>query len=71
MSGPPLRARSEEALQRVLEQVSGQIPVVSAGGITGPDDVKRRVDMGAALVQVYTALVYRGPGLVKDLLRAL
>jgi dihydroorotate dehydrogenase len=71
LSGPPLRARSEAALQGVLEQVSGEVPVVSAGGISGPDDVKRRMDMGAALVQVYTALVYRGPGLVKSLLRAL
>jgi dihydroorotate dehydrogenase len=70
LSGPPLRERSEAALQRVLKQVSSQVPVVSAGGISGPDDVKRRMDMGAALVQVYTGLVYRGPGLVKNLLRA-
>jgi dihydroorotate dehydrogenase len=70
LSGPPLRARSEAALQRVLEQVSGEVPVVSAGGISNADDVKRRLDMGAALVQVYTGLVYRGPGLVKNLLRA-
>jgi len=71
LSGPPLRARSEATLQRVLEHVSGQGPVVSAGGISGPDDVKRRMDMGAALVQVYTGLVYKGPGLVKSLVRAL
>ena len=71
LSGPPLRARSEATLQRVLKQVSGQVPVVSTGGISSPDDVKRRMDMGAALVQIYTGLVYQGPGLVKNLLRAL
>jgi dihydroorotate dehydrogenase len=34
-----------------------------------PDDAKRRLDMGAALVQIYTGLIYRGPALVQDILR--
>ena len=71
LSGPPIRDRSEAALKRVLERVSSQVPVVSAGGISGADDVKRRLDMGAALVQLYTGLVYRGPGIVKEIVRAL
>jgi dihydroorotate dehydrogenase len=49
--------------------VNGEIPIVSAGGIMTPQDAKRRLDMGAALVQVYTGLIYRGPGLVKEILR--
>jgi dihydroorotate dehydrogenase len=36
-----------------------------------PDDAKRRLDNGATLVQVYTGLIYRGPGLVKEIMRAL
>jgi dihydroorotate dehydrogenase len=36
-----------------------------------PEDAKRRLEMGAALVQVYTGLVYRGPGLVQEIVRAL
>jgi len=71
LSGPPLRDRSEAALKRVLQLVSGELAVVSAGGISGPDDVKRRLDMGAALVQIFTGLIYRGPGLVKQSLHAL
>jgi dihydroorotate dehydrogenase len=71
LSGPPLRERSEWALRRVLQRVSGALPVVSAGGIAGPDDAKRRLNMGAALVQLYTGLVYRGPGLVKQIVRSL
>ena len=71
LRGPPLRGRSEAALQRVLQLVAGELAVVSAGGISGPDDVKRRLDMGAALAQIYTGLVYRGPGLVKQSLQAL
>jgi dihydroorotate dehydrogenase len=70
LSGAPLRDRSETALRRVLQHVAGEVPVISAGGVSNPDDVKRRMDMGAALVQVYTGLVYRGPGLVKSLLRS-
>ncbi len=71
LSGLPLRERSEAALRRVVQRVAGAIPVVSVGGIAGPDDVKRRLDMGAALVQIYSGLVYRGPGLVKQIVRAL
>jgi len=71
LSGAPLRVRSEAVLQRVVRGVAGEIAVVSAGGISGPEDVKRRLDIGAALVQIYTGLIYRGPGLVKRMVRAL
>ena len=71
LSGTPLRVRSEEVLHQIVKRVGGQIPVVSVGGIMSPEDAKRRVDMGAALVQVYTGLIYRGPGLVKEIVKAL
>jgi dihydroorotate dehydrogenase len=70
LSGSPLRVKSEAVLRQALKHVDGRIPVVSAGGIMNPDDAKRRLEMGAALVQVYTGLVYRGPGLVKEIIRA-
>lgn len=69
LSGGPLTVRSEAVLRQVVNRVAGQIPIVSVGGIMSPEDAKRRLDMGAALVQVYTGLVYRGPGLVKEILR--
>ena len=71
LSGGPLRVRSEAVLRQIVNRVDGKIPVVSAGGIMSPEDAKRRLDMGAALVQVYTGLVYRGPGLVKQIVRGL
>jgi dihydroorotate dehydrogenase len=71
LSGAPLRSRSEAILQHVVRRVPREVAVVSSGGILGPEDVKRRLDMGAALVQIYTGLIYRGPGLVKEMLRAL
>ena len=70
LSGGPLRVRSEAVLTQVLKKLDGRIPVISAGGIMSPEDAKRRLDMGAALVQVYTGLVYAGPGLVKKIIRA-
>jgi dihydroorotate dehydrogenase len=71
LSGSPLRTRSEEVLKGVVQRVAGEIAVVSAGGIMTPEDARRRLDLGAALVQIYTGLVYRGPGLVKAMLKAL
>ena len=71
LSGSPLRARSEAVLHQMVKRINGQIPIVSAGGIMSPEDAKRRLDMGATLAQVYTGLIYRGPGLVKEILQAL
>ena len=70
LSGAPLRPRSEAVLRQVLKRLDGRIPVVSTGGIMSPEDAKRRLDMGSALVQVYTGLVYAGPGLVQKIIRA-
>lgn len=71
LSGLPLRARSEALLLSAVRRLDGAIPVVSVGGIQDAEDLKRRLDLGAALAQVYTALIYRGPGLVKHMLRGL
>jgi len=47
----------------------GTFPIISVGGIHSPDDAKKRLDMGASLVQIYTGLVYEGFGLVKRILQ--
>ena len=71
LSGKPLTVKSEAVLYQAIKHLNGKIPVVSAGGIMNPDDAKRRLEMGAALVQVYTGLVYRGPGLAKEIVKAI
>jgi dihydroorotate dehydrogenase len=71
LSGGPLTVRSEAVLSQVVKTVDGKIPIVSVGGIMSPADAKRRLDMGAALVQVYTGLVFRGPGLVRQIVSGL
>ena len=71
LSGSPLKVQSEAMLEKIVQRVSGWIPVVSVGGIMSPEDAKRRLDLGAALVQIYTGLLYRGPGLVREIIRSL
>jgi len=71
LSGGPLAARSEAVLSRIVKCVDGQIPVVSTGGIMSPDDAKKRLALGASLVQVYTGLIYAGPDLVKRIVKSL
>jgi dihydroorotate dehydrogenase len=71
LSGKPLGRRSEAVLQDVVRRVNGALPIVSAGGIMSPEDAKRRLGMGATLVQIYSGLAYSGPGLVKAIVRVL
>jgi dihydroorotate dehydrogenase len=69
LSGSPLRVQSEALLEKIVKFVGGKVPIVSVGGIMSPEDAKRRLEMGATLIQIYTGLVYRGPGLVKAILQ--
>ena len=71
LSGSPLRVRSEALLEKIDRRVDGRVPIISVGGIMNPEDAKRRLDMGATLIQIYTGLVYRGPGLVKEIINSL
>jgi dihydroorotate dehydrogenase len=68
LSGSPLKGRSEAVLSRVVNLVKGRVPIVSVGGIMNPEDAKKRLALGASLVQVYTGLIYRGPGFVKKII---
>jgi dihydroorotate dehydrogenase len=71
LSGRPLAVMSEAVLSRVVKLVNGRVPIISVGGIMSPDDAKKRLAMGASLVQLYTGLVYQGPGLVQAIVRSL
>jgi len=71
LSGSPLTVKSEAVLRRVLKLVDGRVPIISAGGIMSPDHAKKRLALGASLVQVYTGLIYRGPSLVREIVKKL
>jgi len=69
LSGKPLTGLSDAILAQIIKKVGGRIPVVGVGGIMSPEDAKRKLDLGAALVQVYTGMIYAGPGLVKEIVK--
>jgi dihydroorotate dehydrogenase len=69
LSGSPLAAGSEAVLRQVVKLVNGKVPIISVGGIMNPEDAKKRLALGASLVQVYTGLVYRGPKLVQEIVK--
>lgn len=71
LSGKPLRELALAKLIEAREASGGQLPLISAGGIDSGDEARRRIDAGAAMVQVYSALVFKGPGLVREIARAL
>ncbi|MCO5205919.1 MAG: quinone-dependent dihydroorotate dehydrogenase [Anaerolineae bacterium] len=71
MSGTPLRARSTAVIAHIHAQTGGKLPIIGVGGVVSADDVRAKLDVGAALVQIYTGLVYAGPGMAGRILRDL
>lgn len=71
MSGRPLKERSNEIIRSVYRLTDGRLPIIGSGGIFTADDAYEKIRAGASLVQVYTALVYEGPGLVRQLAEGL
>jgi dihydroorotate dehydrogenase len=65
LSGEPLRGRATQLL-RVLHATTS-LPLVGSGGVMDVVSAKEKFDAGAALVQIYTGLVYRGPQLVREI----
>ena len=66
LSGKPLFARSTAVLAGMHARLQGRIPLVGVGGILDGSDAAEKLDAGAALVQVYSGLIYRGPQLVGE-----
>jgi dihydroorotate dehydrogenase len=71
LSGRPLFAPSTEVLRDVYRATAGRLPLVGVGGIASGADAYAKIRAGASLVQLYTALVYEGPGLVARIKREL
>jgi dihydroorotate dehydrogenase len=71
LSGAPLRRRATEVCRRIYRRTAGQVPIIGVGGIGSAEDAYERVRAGATLVQVYTSLIYEGPGLFRRINRGL
>jgi len=67
LSGKPLKDASDEVLRKLVEYTGGKIPIIASGGIFTGDDAKDKIELGAALVQVWTGFIYEGPAIVKKI----
>ncbi|SMF07148.1 quinone-dependent dihydroorotate dehydrogenase [Pseudogulbenkiania subflava] len=71
LSGAPVRERSTVLIRKLAKELDGALPIIGVGGIDSGEDAAEKMDAGATLVQLYSGLIYRGPGLVGEVLQAL
>lgn len=71
LSGAPLRTLANDVCRALYAHVGRAVPIIGVGGIFSADDAYQRIRAGASLLQLYTALVYEGPGVVSRIVRGL
>jgi dihydroorotate dehydrogenase len=71
LSGAPLKPFAQKALEAAAEAAAGRLPLIAVGGIESGADAYARIRAGASAVQIYSALIYEGPGLVGAIKRDL
>jgi len=65
LSGKPLRKRSTEIIRTLYAELGTEVPIIGVGGIFNGADAYEKIRAGASAVQIYTALIFEGPGLVR------
>ena len=65
LSGKPLKERSTEVVRTLFQELGNEVTIIGTGGIFNGTDAYQKIRAGAAAVQIYTALIYEGPGLVR------
>jgi dihydroorotate dehydrogenase len=71
LSGKPLTKRSTEVIRYLKQKSNSAFPVIGVGGIHTAQDEIEKLDAGADLIQLYTGFIYEGPGLIKDINKAI
>lgn len=67
LSGKPLREKSTEMIRHIYSVTQGRVPIIGSGGIFTGQHVVDKLKAGANLVQIYTGMIYQGPGIVKKI----
>jgi len=70
LSGAPVFERSTEVVRVLAKALDGALPIIGVGGIDSGERAAAKIEAGASLVQVYTGLIYRGPRLIAECVRA-
>jgi len=71
LSGAPLMEKSTKLVLEFYQKLGNKVPIIGVGGIGSSRDAYRKILAGASLVQLYTALIYQGPGLIKRIITEL
>jgi dihydroorotate dehydrogenase len=71
LSGTPVFEPSNRVIRALARHLDGTLPIIGVGGILSGADARAKIDAGASLVQFYTGMIYRGPGLVAEVAKAL
>lgn len=71
LSGAPVRQRSTEVIRYLWENSGKSLDIIGVGGIDSPEAALEKLDAGARLIQVYSGMVYAGPGLIRDINQAI
>jgi dihydroorotate dehydrogenase len=70
LSGAPVFEKSTAVVRALSLALGGELPIIAAGGITRGEHAKAKLAAGASLVQIYSGLIFRGPGLVRECIEA-
>lgn len=71
LSGYPLQQKSLGMVRQIKRLTNDHLPVIGVGGVMNANDAQNMLDDGAVLIQVYSGLIYRGPGLVPEILKGI
>ncbi|HVA76785.1 MAG TPA: quinone-dependent dihydroorotate dehydrogenase [Candidatus Binataceae bacterium] len=71
LSGAPLRGRAREFIRQIYRHSGGRLKIIGVGGVFSADDAWEHIRAGASLVELYTGLIYRGPGVADEIKRGL
>jgi dihydroorotate dehydrogenase len=71
LSGAPVKEKSTAVIRALHQALDGALPIIGVGGIMNGADAREKIDAGAQLVQIYTGMIYRGPELVAEAVKAL
>lgn len=67
LSGPPIESRSTQLVRYLYQKTKGKLPIIGVGGVNSAETAYAKIRAGASLVQLYTGMVYYGPGIVRDI----
>jgi dihydroorotate dehydrogenase len=71
LSGAVLTAKSQVFTEKLAKEIAGRLPIVGVGGIHSAETANSRINAGSSLIQVYSALIYQGPKVVKDIVNGI